>query len=60
MYLTFIILIVIMISIIITIIITNITIIIAIIINSTKDDIWDMNELFHKLPNFGEQSSKPS
>ena len=28
-----------------------ITIIIAIIINSTKDDIWDMEELFHKLTN---------
>ena len=23
-----------------------------IIINSTKDDIWDMDELFHKLTNF--------
>ena len=32
---------------------------IFIIINSIKDDIWDMNELFHKLTNFGEQSSKP-
>ena len=38
-------------------IIIIIAIIIAIIINSTKDDIWDMNELFHKLTNFGEQSS---
>ena len=34
-------------------------IIIAIIINSTKDDIWDMIEPFHKLTNFGEQSPKP-
>jgi len=41
------------------IIITNITIIIAIIIYSTKDDVWDMNKLFYKLTNFGEQSSKP-
>ena len=39
--------------------ITNITIIIATIINSTKDDIWDMNDIFYKLPNFVEQSSKP-
>ena len=53
MFSTFIILIVIIIS------ITIITIIIAIIINSTKDDIWDMKELFYKMPNFGEQSSKP-
>ena len=37
-----------------------ITIIIAIIMNSTKDDIWDMDELFHKLINLGEQNSKPS
>ena len=57
-YSTFINLIVIINSITIIIIITNITII-AIIINSTKDDFWDMNELFYKLPNFGEQSSKP-
>ena len=34
-----------------------ILIIIAIIINSTKDDSWGMNELFHKLKTFGEQSS---
>ena len=40
-------------------IIVIIIIIIAIIINSIKDDIWDMNELFHKLTNFGEQSLKP-
>ena len=40
-------------------IIVILIIIIAIIINSIKDDIWDMNELFHKLTNFGEQSSKP-
>ena len=53
---TFMIFIVIMISITIIVIII---IIIAIIINSIKDDIWDMNELFHKLTNFGEQSSKP-
>ena len=33
------------------IIITIITVIIAIITNSTKDDIWDMEELFHKLTN---------
>ena len=38
----------ILISITIIIIITIIVIIIAIIINSTKDDIWDMNELFLK------------
>ena len=50
-YSTFIILIVITISITI-IIISIITSIIAIIINSTKDDIWDMEELFHKLTNF--------
>ena len=49
----------ILISITIIIIIVIITIINALIINSTKDDIWDMNELFHKLTNFGEQSSKP-
>ena len=47
------------ISITIIIIITNIAIMIAIIVNSTKDDIWDMNELFYNLPNFGEQSWKP-
>ena len=41
------------------IIITIITVIIAIITNSTKDDIWDMDELFHKLTKFGEQSSNP-
>ena len=35
-------------------IIVIIIIIIAIIINSIKDDIWDMNELCHKLTNFGE------
>ena len=29
-----------------------------IIINSTKDDIWDMDELFLKLTNFGELGSK--
>ena len=40
-------------------IIIIIIIIIEIIINSTKDDIWDVNELFHKLTNFGEQSWKP-
>ena len=32
-----------------------ITIIIAIIMNSTKVDIWDMDELFHKFTNFGEK-----
>ena len=64
-YSTFIILIVITISITIIIIISIIIIIviitsiIAIIINSTKDDIWDMDELLHKLTNFGEQGSKP-
>ena len=51
-YLTFIILIVITISITIIIIISIITSIIAIIINSTKDDILDMEELFHTLTNF--------
>ena len=35
------------------------SILIAIIINSTKDDIWDMDEVFHKLTNFGELGSKP-
>ena len=39
--------------IIIIIVITSISI--AIIINSTKDDIWDMEELFHKLTNFRER-----
>ena len=34
------------------IIISTITSIIAIIINSTKDDILDMEELFHTLTNF--------
>ena len=59
-YSTFIILIVITISITIVIIISIITsILIAIIINSTKDDIWDMDEVFHKLTNFGELGSKP-
>ena len=58
-YSTFINLIVIISSITIINIITNITIIIGIIINSTMDDIWDMNELFYKLPNFVEQSLKP-
>ena len=56
-YSTFIIYVVIIIS------ITNLTIITIliaiIIINSTKDDIWDMDELLHKLTNFGEQGSKP-
>ena len=51
-YSTLIILIVIIISITIIIIISVITSIIAIIINSTKDDIWDLDELFHKLTNF--------
>ena len=32
-----------------------ITIIIAIIMNSTKDDIWDNDELFHRFTNFGEK-----
>ena len=41
------------------IIISIITSIIAIIINSTKNDIWDMEELFHKLTNFREQSLVP-
>ena len=41
------------------IIISIITSIIAIIINSTKNDIWDMEELFHKLTNFREQSLMP-
>ena len=35
------------------------SILIAIIISSTKDDIWDIDELFHKFTNFGEKSSKP-
>ena len=55
-YSTFIILIVITISIIIIII----TSIIAIIINSTKDDISDIEEIFHKLTNSREQSLMPS
>ena len=55
---TFITLIIIIISITI-IIISIITSIIAIIINSTKNDIWDMEELFHKLTNFREQSLMP-
>ena len=42
----------------------SITIIIIIsiiidIINSTKDDLRDMEELFHKLTNFREQSLMP-
>ena len=41
------------------IIISTITSIIAIIINSTKDDILDMEELFHMLTNFREQSLMP-
>ena len=39
------------------IIISIITSIIAIIITSTKNDIWDMEKLFHKLTNFREQTS---
>ena len=47
-------------TVIIVIIITiTIIIIIAIIINSTKNDIWDMEELFQKLTNFREQSLMP-
>ena len=48
-YSTLITLIVITISITIIIIISIITSIIIIIINSTKNDVWDMEELFHKL-----------
>ena len=40
-------------------IIVIIIIIIAIIINSIKDDIWDMEKIFHKLTNFREQSLMP-